>query len=216
MSFKVFKKNIKYLCSHLLSKDILTVDILNDNIEEAVIESFGSQLYPNILNVSETLDMLISTNKSFVRFGDGEIELMSGKDIPFQTASFELSTMLKEVLCSNDDTIAIGIPGFIYKSKEKLNAIPRNFWRKTGGRFRKQIAPYFSNIRTYYAAETTIACDAYQDFNKQEFFDKFRKIWKDKDITIICGKTVFDKIEHNIFDNAQSVEYVYAPPPKRV
>lgn len=42
------------------------------------------------------------------------------------------------------------------------------------------------------------------------FFNKIKKLWEDKDILIVCGKTIFDNIEHNIFDNSKSLDYVYA------
>jgi hypothetical protein len=43
------------------------------------------------------------------------------------------------------------------------------------------------------------------------YFERIKEIWRNRDITIICGKTVFDAIEVNIFDCAKSIEYQYAP-----
>ena len=51
-----------------------------------------------VYSVDETLDILLTTEKSMVRFGDGEIVVLSGKNIFFQTASPEISVGLKRIL----------------------------------------------------------------------------------------------------------------------
>ncbi|WZV04682.1 GT-D fold domain-containing glycosyltransferase [Lentisphaerota bacterium WC36G] len=40
---------------------------------------------------------------------------------------------------------------------------------------------------------------------------KIQKLWKNRDISIICGEGIFDNIEVNIFDCASSIDYQYAP-----
>lgn len=37
------------------------------------------------------------------------------------------------------------------------------------------------------------------------------KLDQGKDIVVICGKTVFNKIRYNIFDTARSIKYIYGP-----
>ena len=58
-------------------------------------------------------------------------------------------------------------------------------------------------ISQFYAAYKEIDCGYY--------FDKLKNIWKNKDICIICGESVFNKIRFNIFETANSIEYCYAP-----
>ena len=129
----------------------------------------------------------------------------------FQKASRLLSARLQEVLASNINNVRIALPYFIYHSKHNLNDVSRDFWTKNGKLFRDTIAKYISTENTYLAAEFTIAADAYKQFDKEKYFSCTQRIWANKDITIICGKTVFDKIDNNIFANAKSIEYQYAP-----
>lgn len=210
MSIKIFK-NISYLCSHLLRKDILDREQIEAIVEEKMIENLGAQLYPNVKDVDATIALLKTQKKSMVRFGDGELQLIQGKDIPFQKFSERLSSRLKEILSSSTKDCLIGVPYFIYSSKQQLNDIPKLFWTSNGKKFRDSIAKYISPSNTYYAAEFTIASEAYKNFNCEKYWIDLQSIWQNKDITIICGETVFQKIRFNVFDNAKSIEYLYAP-----
>ena len=58
---------------------------------------------PIVKSYVETIDTLLNTNKSLLRYGDGEFNLIFGEDIPFQRFSKELAFRLKEIIVSNDD-----------------------------------------------------------------------------------------------------------------
>lgn len=51
----------------------------------------------------------------------------------------------------------------------------------------------------------------YENYDFKEYFSKIKELWRGREITIICGKTVFDSIQINIFDCAKSIDYKYAP-----
>ena len=51
----------------------------------------------------------------------------------------------------------------------------------------------------------------YKDYNFEQYFEKIKNIWKNKDIALVCGERVFNNIQNNIFDCANSIEYVYCP-----
>lgn len=92
-------RNINYLSKHSLweqrEEDIvyLSNKILDDGIYE-----YGLQLqdynYLNVLKQRESIELIIQSGKSFVRFNDGEINLMKGKDQPFQKYDKELVKIL--------------------------------------------------------------------------------------------------------------------------
>lgn len=211
MSLKKLVKNLKMLSKKRLSPSCFETPDLDAIIEEKCIDMFDQTSFLKIYNVMETIDSLTNSNDSVARFGDGELQLILGHDIPFQKASKLLSARLQEVLASNINNVRIALPYFIYHSKHNLNDVSRDFWTKNGKLFRDTIAKYISTENTYLAAEFTIAADAYKQFDKEKYFSCIQRIWANKDITIICGKTVFDKIDNNIFANAKSIEYQYAP-----
>ena len=82
-------RNINYLTKHSLweqrEEDIvfLTNKILDDGVYEYGLDLTGYEKL-NILDLWDSIEYIAKTNKSFVRFGDGEINLMKGISQPFQ------------------------------------------------------------------------------------------------------------------------------------
>lgn len=208
MTFKTLRKNIKYLYKNNI-KDILLDNMLDGIIEERIIEYIEN--FPKIMTIDDTISYIKQNNSSLARFGDGEMALIYGENIPFQAASKLLSDRLIEVLSADKLNFEIGIPKFIYSSKKHLIEISQNFWTANGKKFRDIINPYLNLNKYYLAAEFTIADTAYKKMDREKYYSSLKEIWKNKDITIICGKTVFDDIKYNIYDEAKSVEYQYAP-----
>lgn len=166
---------------------------------------------PKIMSVDETLDVLVNEKKSICRFGDGELSIVNGKGIPFQIFDEKLQKRLIEILQSSNDEVLIGLPRIAFYSKENTTDENKVFWRKKGEHFRNITLPWVDMNKQYYPTEVTLAYSYYINYDMEGYFAKFRKIWEGRDVVIITGKTVFDKITHNIFDNARSVEYIYGP-----
>ena len=214
MSLRKLFRNIKLL-SHidLRSHTHEPIDLAQvyDNLFYEISDAVKNGDSHTVCGIMESLDFLIKSKASMVRFGDGEISLMCGDSIPFQSASPLIATRLKQVLSACDKNLMVGIPSVLYKDKSCLQPYARDFWRNNGNKYRNILEQYINfDKNTYYAAEMTLGF-ANRGIDKKAYFSGFRKIWNKKDIVIVCGKTVFDKITHNIFDNANSVEYVYAP-----
>lgn len=209
--------NIKYMFERKIKKEIRKLeeqsnfDNLLDNLKYELYEDIKEIKMPNIKNVEETIDVLLNKKCSICRFGDGEIMLMQGKDIPFQKASDELKRRLTEIFTSNNNNIKIGIPYALYHSKTNLTDITKDFWRKSGFEFRFFLKDKIDMDKEYLSAEVSLAYTFYKDYDFEEYFNKIRQLWRDREIVIICGKTVFDNIKFNIFDNAKNIEYIYTP-----
>jgi glycosyltransferase family protein len=148
---------------------------------------------------------------SLCRFGDGEIQLLKGVDIPFQKASLALTDRLKEILSSKDPSIFIGIPRMLYGSKQNIVPFAKYWWRENGQAFRNTLEKYIDLNHTYYMAEVTLAFSLFEQYDLHSYFEEISKLWKGLDITVVCGDSVFEKIDYNIFDSAQSIEYLWAP-----
>ena len=100
MGLKTFINNIRYLArynikemnrrfdekldyKHLLKIANLLPYLDNKDIKKA-----------NILNVEDTIDLLIKSDKSMVRYGDGEFALMDGKDLSYEMAKGVMEEMM--------------------------------------------------------------------------------------------------------------------------
>lgn len=175
MGGKTLFKNLKFLSKFLLSEKLENTYFIEKMIEEKIIEMTNVNCFPVIKNVEETIQA-INEGASLCRFGDGEINLMKGIDIPFQVASKELADRLIEVLSSNYKNICIAIPKFIFSPKNGLDDWTRNLWMDNGKPFRDVVLKYVSLSNVYYSAEVTVASVAYENFDKEKYFENFRNI----------------------------------------
>lgn len=102
MNFCKFFNNLKYMFRYNFKDTFKRFDEqLNGEllIEQVLYEISNSNVFrPKIKNLEETIDKLISSDCSIARFGDGEIAIINGNDIPFQKFDKSLSIRLTEIL----------------------------------------------------------------------------------------------------------------------
>lgn len=162
---------------------------------------------PHIMTAQETLNEIIHQKKSIVRYGDGEVFLVDGVDIPFQKAEPELSKRLADILHSDDDNVLVCIaPWMWYHPNEKITkGISVNFCFTEAPGLRIVAEQHLQPGKVY----GDMSCGyliAYPDLLKL-----WRSIWEGRDIAVICGDRVFKKLENNVFDNSASIEYLHIP-----
>ncbi len=213
MGLKKLIRNLKYLTRIDLRNNFVSHNDLNnalDHLKYEIVEDLPKLEIPRIKSIMETIDDLITTKSSICRFGDGELQLIAGNDIIFQKSSIKIAERLKEVLASRHQNIFIAIPRVIFSTTDNINPVAKKFWRLNGEKFRKNILKYINLEQQYYSAEVTIAYAMYQNYDLETYFSKLQQLWQDKDIVIICGKTIFNKIDNNIFSCAKSIQYIYS------
>ena len=189
-----------------------TFETMFDNLKYEILEELKSAQIPKMVKARETIRALCSSRKSLVRFGDGEFNLIEGRDIGFQKASPLLSKRLAEVLTSRDDDIMVGIPD-VFGSLEAYCQHVRSYWREWLPKNRGRIYAMIDMEKTYYdACFTGFAIQAVDTSDEalEAYYDEIRKIWDGRDVTFIKGAGSED-FEFDIYDNAKSVNYIYAP-----
>ena len=77
---------------------------------------------PQVLSMMETINIIKKEKLSVVRFGDGEIYMLDGGDIPFQKKQGDLTTRLEEVLRTNTPGLLVCVPG-IFDGLEKFDTV---------------------------------------------------------------------------------------------
>ena len=160
MSLKKLIKNIKLLSRTDLSKFVqeqIDVPQLYDNLMYEIFDSIKTGNIKSVCGIMDSLNYLVKSGCSMIRFGDGEISLIDGKGIPFQSASPILATRLKQALSANNKNLIVGIPSVLYKEKSHMEPYARDFWRNNGSKYRGILEEYIDFGRnTYYAAEMTL------------------------------------------------------------
>lgn len=226
-SIRQFFKNIRYLgCTNLKqinnlllrSDDFVTESQFNDGLDNLIyelpylIDASQKIKKPYIYNFDETINTLLNTNKSLIRFGDGEVLLMNNQSIGFQKTETVLSNRLKEIIQSDEPNIMIAI-NYHYYYADLLNFLdyPKFVYRTYMNKVRERLEKYLVPNKQYYSAGFTSCYQIFKEYDFLKSFNKLRSIWNDINITIICGDKTFQNIEYNIFDNAKTINYIYAP-----
>lgn len=162
--------------------------------------------------IDETIDELLHTDKSMVRFGDGEIVMIRGVDLMLQQAAPEIGEGLAGILAYQNDDLMVTIPD-IFRTLSDHNRASRQFWkdhllfnRKTYERYCNKDRVYGSTFvsRCYYFAKDRSNCD--------RWFAKIRKIWENKEIVIIEGTRTHNGVGNDLFDSASGIERIICPP----
>lgn len=215
--FKTFINNIRYLARYNLKEMYngipFDLEYELDHIKYELNADFENIKKIKFCNSKQTIETLANSNYSLCRLGDGEFNLMFGNNIPFQQYSEGISQRLKEVLSSNDENIMICITN-LFASIENATKWTKAFSRTFYGKHNKAILNLLNSNQQYYDAGATclyINTESSFQVDYENHFNSFKNMWKGKDIAIICGESVFDKIKFNIFDDANSIEYIKAP-----
>jgi len=170
---------------------------------------------PKVLTNEETIDLILEKKSSIARYGDGEIQLMYGKGIGFQSENIELSNRLKEIAISQKEEVLICIPD-VFRSKKQMRQEYENFasqfwlrshllfyrgyWYKS---FRKKKYPNAFISRFY--------IDKKDKSGTKEYVGHCKKLWEGRDIVFVEGEASRLGFGNDLFDNANSIRRIICP-----
>lgn len=173
-------------------------------------KKYKSQL-PKIYNNNETLSELVKTNKSFIRFGDGEFQLMDGFNLDFQDYSESLADALKNIFFIDNENLLTGTLWNYYNLNCSLRYRECKYILKFLPKFHAEMCKYYNPLKSYWSSFVTILFITHLKGDFEEHYNSFKKIWDQQEISIICGNRVFKEIKYNIFENAASINYILGP-----
>ena len=213
---KTLVRNITYLMKYSLwdqrEEDIvyLTNKILDDGIYEYGLE-LPAYRKLKILEKNDSIDAILQSNKSFVRMGDGEIRIMQGIDQPFKQYEPVIADTLVELLKNQRADILVGINRGYYVPH--FHAKREDYNRRFAYDFREYLDEYCNFDSTYIDGACTFnyTLGYSDDETTHVFWNKWKKAFKGKKLVIICGKKIVEEMAYNIFDEAESIKYIYGP-----
>ena len=212
--FSLFFKNLRYLCKYNL-KDFNTYISNLDNISKRIKHETKAEwdeiIVPKIKDSFSTLYELKDTNKSFIRFGDGEFTIIEGRDIPFQYYDERLKLKLLEILKNNYNSLLIGLSWEYYHSVDNTRDFPKRALYTSIPNLYKIISKMIEPQKIYYSATISQVYALYKNYDFDKHFSLMREIWNNKPVTVVTGDRVLNNIEHNILDNAKKINYIYGP-----
>lgn len=162
-------------------------------------------------SIEETIDELIHTDKSMVRFGDGEITMIRGRSLQLQQVEPEIIEGLKRLLQYKHDKMLVTIPE-IFDDLSIYRKESRQFWRDHLLFSRKIYEKYCNVDRIYYNTSVSRFYYAFDDKSKcGQWIEGIRQIWRDKDIVVVEGERTHNGVGNDLLDTAKSVERIIGP-----
>lgn len=163
-----------------------------------------------ISNTELSMRRLSKENVSFVRIGKGEIALMMGATLPEQCYDGQLAKRLKEVLQNREKGLLVGIPYYyVYPQRNLLPSVAVH--AQSIAPQRRFLMKYSLKARHYIDSGITQAYHIYDEYDFDRHFSMAEKLLKNRNVTVICGEGVWDRLQYNLLDVCASVEYQYAP-----
>lgn len=167
-----------------------------------------------IMTIDETLDYL-EKGGSIARFGDGELDIILGKKIGFQSANAELGKALKDILVNDPKNCLIAVPDAI-STLENLTQNSIDFWIPNMSKYRREwvdllTKSHVPNYR-YGNAHVSRCYIRYQDkSNSARWFERIMNIWKGKDVVVIEGEKTRLGCGNDFLRTAKSIRRILGP-----
>jgi glycosyltransferase family protein len=170
----------------------------------------GRSWEPFVMSAEETITEL-EAGHSIIRFGDGEISLMAGSDLGFESYSETLAEDLKRVIKSEHPTLLIGLPG-IFGRLEHLT--PVGFWFEIHHLFRYAYLwrRLTSPDRRYAESFITRPYLSYKDKSGAALiYARLKGLWAGREVVLIEGEKSRLGVGNDLFDNVRSLKRILGP-----
>lgn len=166
---------------------------------------------PTIRTIEDTIEKIIKDGCSITRYGDGELDIMAGRDIPFQKFDPILAKKMREALVCEDDKLLVGIHDCFAGQKDCLLSV-RQYWKRNLRKNLKYWHRFLKRDKIYYNACISRPYMRYADKSDcKRRFDLLKAIWRDKDIVIIEGEKSRLGVGNDLFDGAKSIQRILGP-----
>ena len=173
---------------------------------------WGLREVPKIRSSVELLHHILNARCSLCRFGDGEFEIMLHRERPwFQKVDARLSERMRKILVSKREDIIIAVAdnfGNLEKYKEKAADDIREYIVPN----RDEIISLLDCNCVYYDAYVSRSYIIYKDkAYADEIFCLFKKIWQNREVLLIEGKTAKRGVGNDLFHGAKRIERMECP-----
>lgn len=163
-----------------------------------------------VMSIDDTLETIKKKRCSMIRFGDGEIALIRGRDLNFQKANEELKLGLIQALSAVDEGVLICIPDVFgdlscYTEEARIFqirtlAFARTAWYK------------YCNKQICYGNAFCSRWSILQDMScSEQWYRKWFSIWEDEDVVLVEGEYSRTGIGNDMFAKTKSLERIIAP-----
>lgn len=175
---------------------------------------YGIKSVPNIKSAKELLEKILKEGFSLCRFGDGEFEIMRGKNRAwFETMSCSLQERLIQIFWDNSNSKILTAAAQNFKNFEGLKEDAADIIRMyMEGETRTDILSFFNESKEYYDAYVSRPYIFYKNSdNANIIFSLFKQIWEKRNIVMVEGAYGRAGIANDLFDGVKSIKRVVCP-----
>lgn len=163
-----------------------------------------------ILNVEESLAYIEQNPVSFYRYGDGEIAIMTGEGIAFQEADDRLARRLLELLTVREPGIMAAIPHCYFHYEQGMTEVLEGFACAMKNQ-RKFLMRHCGEGQVYLDTAITQVYQSYEAYDFDRYFERMKRLFRGRKVTLICGRGIFKNIEYNLLGSCEGLTYLEAP-----
>ena len=162
-------------------------------------------------SIAWSIDYIKQHQASVVRFGDGEIDLIMGRSIPYQSYDKDLALELLEILeTPSSPKLMVCMPD-VFEHLERYNSNAQHFWEN---HFEQFADFYKEHCHSSWYGSTFLSrpyIDWVDKSQAQANIEKLRSLWQDKDLLIVEGETSRSGVGNDLFDNSKSIKRIIGP-----
>lgn len=203
------------LLEHKVEKLETNLSARIENAGYEIIDRYlkGGYRYPRMGSTEEAVDKIVNQGCSLVRYGDGEFEIMAGKERSvFQSYSPELAGRLSEVIASQNEKLLIAIANNYGNLDVYTEDSADGIRLYMNDEVRKFHMSVLEKDRVYYDAYMFKSYFPYknrEDTGKRVMLVK--RIWEQRDVVIVEGDKTRAGYGNDLFANARSLRRILCP-----
>lgn len=164
-----------------------------------------------VLDTAGTTELLLRSEASIARFGDGEFSLMMGTGLRFQDPHPLLARRLHEVLHAEDDSLLVGIPQALVTDPGIVGTEIR-FWGRYLLKHGRQLRGLLPREREFVDASVTRLYIPHRDPHRAlAQFEALSRVWQDRDVLLVEGAHSRMGVGNDVLAAARSVSRLLCP-----
>ena len=196
-------------------KEITVPYMYNKYYEENAKELRDNGQIPQIVDIDETINLIIHDKRSLVRFGDGEFEMMLGRlRLRYQIVDSYLSEKLKIILNCNNEKILVAIADNYGDLSQYTDEAASGIRFYLSPQKRNEHLKLLDMKRTYHNAYISRPYFIYRNKNPEVIaskFEKIKRIWESQEVLIVEGGHTRFGIGNDLLDNCGDIKRILVP-----
>ncbi|WP_165443961.1 GT-D fold domain-containing glycosyltransferase [Lachnoclostridium sp. Marseille-P6806] len=162
-------------------------------------------------SIGDTIKRVGEEERSLVRFGDGELQLIRGRSIPTQAYDSVLAGRLAGLLACPEEKLVVAIPQ-IFDDLSLFVPASRTFWmdhllfcRRYYERFCRRDRVYGNAFfsRCYLTVQDRTPCE--------RWFRDIRRLWAGAELVVVEGERSHNGVGNDLFGEARRVRRILCP-----